>query len=585
MINFDSLTLKAFLNEIKPILVLGRVQKIQQPSKYEILLSIRSGGNNYKLYICVNPKYPHVSLVTEAGSEYREIEIPQKPLMFCMLLRKYMEGTKIREIYQPDYERILEIHFDGYNELGAKEPLILACEFMGKHSNVILYSYKNNVILGSAHVVGAEKSREREVACGMPYMYPPKQKKIDLLKINKEEFFKLVAAIPKSVNIWLNENFHNISLALANEFCKITEINTEKDKIIAINKEKIDNLYQLAIKTLKLENLNPSISVDNKLFSLIGLDPDIKWGKKISVNEMIDLYFSHKIYLGKFSELELELLKTVKKELKKQKTKYSRHLEYYEFRDKAEKYRQYADILMANINKTKTGMASIELENFFEENRLIIIPLDPAISPNANIQKYYKLYNKAKNAAKMSENLMIEIQNDINYIESIKISINQAESLSGLKEIKEELISQNILKYRQQQVKSSEKSSKEFSSLTQFTSSDNYKIYLGKNNKQNDYLISKIASPNDIWLHVQNMPGSHVLIKIPPENSEIPEATLHEAANIAAYYSSGRDSSNIPVIYTRRKFLKKPPASKPGYVTYSHEKTLFVNPDKDLILL
>lgn len=575
MINFDSLTLKALLNEIEPILTSGRVQKVQQPSRDEILLNIRAGGKSHKLYICVNPKYPHLTLLTQQGEEYRTLEIPQKPPMFCMLLRKHMEGAKIRTIMQPDYERILEIYFDSYNELGARISLVLACEFMGKHSNIILYSYENNVIIGSAHNVGAEKSREREISGGLPYIYPPKLKKTDLLQISETEFFELAKTIPAPMDIWLNRNFYYISLALAAELCKITGINTEKGKIIATSAEKINNLFHLAVKTLRLENLNPSISSNKKLFSLIGLESDVNWEIIDSVNLMIDLYFGYQEYLDNFSRLKSSLSSVVNKEIKKQKTKLAQHKKNLESEEKTEKYRQYADIIMANLNKIESGKSSVELENLFENNQLVKIPLDPAKSVVINAQKYYKLYNKAKNAAKISLELLQQIQEELNYLESVRISIDQADLIAELKQIKDELISQNLVKISHTSSKK-EKLKKESINLTKFDSVDNYKIYLGKNNRQNDYLVSKFASPNDIWLHVQNMPGSHVLIKAPQENIKVPDSTIEEAANIAAYFSEARNSSNVPVIYTKRKFLKKPPGSKPGYVTYSNERTLII---------
>ncbi|MFH0701990.1 MAG: NFACT family protein [bacterium] len=565
MINFDSLTLKALLKEIEPILTAGRIQKVQQLSKSELVLGIRSQGENYKLYGCVNPKYPHICFLTEKSKEYRDIQIPKKPPMFCMLLRKHIEGSKIQIVKQPSYERILEIYFDGYNELGIKTSLVLAFELMGKHSNIMLYNYDTNVILGCAHNVGPEKSKEREIAGGLPYIYPPKSKKIDLLQISEQDFAGLAKVISEPINIWLNKNFDYISLALATELCNITE-------------NKINDLYQLTVKTLRLENLNTCISADKKLFSLIGQDNQITWEKIDSVNSMTDLYFGYQVYFNKLVRLKANLSVIIEKELKKLKNKYIQYKKAFESGTKAEKYRQYADILMANLHKIEPEAKYISLENFFENNQDILIELDPSLSGSMNAQKYYKLYNKAKNAAKISKDLILQTQNQINYLESTKKSIDQAKFLDDLNQIQDELISQDFIKPKY--FKSQEKSKKERINLTQYISSDGYKIYLGKNDKQNDYLVSKIASSEDIWLHVQNMPGAHVLIKAHSAKENIPETTLYEAANLAAYFSQGKNSLNVPVIYTKRKFLKKPSSSKPGYVTYSNEKTLFVNPAK-----
>ncbi len=604
MINFDSLSLKALISEIEPILTEGRVQKVQQVSKNELLLTIRAVRQTHKLYICVDPKYPHVALLNHChnektgnslkdcelirgdgchqGEELRNIEIPQKPPMFCMLLRKHLEGCKINALSQPGFERILEMHFDSYSELGAKVPMILACEFMGKHSNIILYSHETNIISGCARNVSHEKSREREVAGGLPYVYPPKQNKYDLNKISREEFFQLAKIMDAPVNSWLNNKFGFISKALATEFCNFLAISTEPDKIAAISQEKIARLYDLIIQTLNFDNINPSISEDKKYYSIIGIDKSIKWQSIDSANIMTDLYFGYQVFSDKFSRLKTNLENVIKKELKKQKKQLSQHLSEAESDEKQEKYRQYADIIMANIYKIKQGVEFAEVENFFEENKTIKIPLDTKLSPSENAQKYYKLYNKSKKAAEYSHELKHKIQLEADYLETIKESINQAENLLDLKDIQQELISQNLLKAVGFQTSKKEKQEK--INLAEFVSSDGFIIYMGKNNRQNDFLL-KTASPEDIWLHTQNIPGAHVLVRIPQNASEVPESTLHEAVYLAAYHSQARESSNVPVVYTRRKFVKKPSGSKPGFVVYTHEKTLWVNPDRNKLLI
>lgn len=583
MINFDSLTLKALILELEPILLSGRVQKVHQPSKNELLLNIRSLGKNFKLYICIDPKYPHIAIMSEQGEKYRDIEIPQKPPMFCMLLRKHMEGTKILDLRQPDYERIFEIYFESYNELGAKIPMVLACELMGKYSNFVLYNYETNVILGCGHPVGPEKSREREIAGGLPYIYPPKPKKNDLLNISEDQFLLAASNIKNPINAWLNQNFYHISFALANEVCAYCEISLEKNDIAITSQDKIKKLYKIFIEILNLNNLNPSISRDKKLFSLIGLDSEIYRNKASSVNSMVDLYYGYQVFKDKFSRLKTSLSSLISKELKKQLSKIEQHSKKVLDESKAEKYRETADILIANTGKVKLGMDSIELENFYNNNKLEKIQLDPTKNVSANAQKFYKLYNKGKMAAKVSIDIMKEAQSEVEYIESIIMSLNQAESLDELRQIKEELAAQKIIKIAQPKTKGKEKQKKEHLFIKEFESSDGFKIYLGKNNKQNEHIISKIAHSNDIWLHTHNIPGSHVLVKIPGEIREISDNALFEAANIAAYYSQAKDSVKIPVIYTKRKYLKKPPGSKPGYITYSNEKTVFITPDENLI--
>ncbi len=577
MINFDSLSMKALVNEFKPLLAGGRIHKVRQPSRNELLLTLRASGKNHKLYICVDPKYPHVALLSSKGEELRSPQTPKSPPMFCMLLRKHMEGCKINNINQPGFNRILEICFDSYSEIGSKVPMVLSCEFMGKHSNIILYNYETNMMLGCAHTVSSEKSREREVAGGLPYIYPPKQNKMDLNKISEEDFLKLIKVIPKPLNEWINEKFAFISKAIATEICNVCGIDTSKDKISGLSQEKIKCLYQHMKQVVNLEVLNPSISSDNKLYSPVSLDKDIDWQPAGSVNDMIDKYFGFQVFKNKFDRSKNSLSDILKKELNKKKRLYSKHAKIVDSEEKIEKYREFADLIMANLYRIHTGSESIETENIYKDNQPVEIPLDPAISATANAQKYYKYYSKAKTAAVHSEELLKSIRDDIRYLEDVKESLKHAETLQDFDQIIQELVGQRIMTGKKLVEKK-----KETIQPVEFLSSDGFKIYAGKNNRQNEHIL-KISSPEDIWLHAQDIPGAHVIIK-DSKDRNIPETTLHEAVYIAAWFSQGKNSSNVPVVFTKRKFVKKPSGAKPGFVIYTHEKTLWVNPEEEKVI-
>jgi len=575
MINFDSLTLKALIEEIKPILTEGRVQKVQQPSKDELLLTVRALRETRKLYICTNPQYPHVCFLSKNGEALRSIDIPKKPPMFCMLLRKHLEGAKIKSITQPNFERIMEISFDSYNELGERTSMVLSSEFMGKNSNIILYNYENNVIQGCAHFVSEGKSRERELAGGFPYIYPPKQDKINIYDISKEQFTEKTKVINAPMNIWLNKTFGHISLALANEICSFLEINTCENNIHAIKREKISELWQFISETINFNNLNPSISKDKDLYSIISVDTTRLWTKYDSVNTMIDLYFGHFMFKEKFLRTQKNIIKTIKKELKKEYLQLSQHEKALQAKDKFEKYREIADLITANLYKIPKNSSEIELENFYDNNKLIKITLDTRLSANDNAQKYYKLYNKGKNTLKYAQELSASTKEEIKYLEDIIACLNFAENLTDLKEIEQEIISQNIIK-----TKTSIQEKKQNIKLSEYISSENAIILVGKNNKQNEHLL-KIGHSEDIWLHAQNISGGHVLIKKPQNDINITDATLHEAVYLAAWFSQAKNSSNVPVVYTLRKFVKKPAGSKPGFVIFTNEKTLWVNPSEE----
>lgn len=584
MINLDSLTLKLLITEYNESLGGGRVQKVQQPSKHELLINIRSKGGTHKLYINVNAKYPHISILSKTGEIRRNILIPAKPPMFCMLLRKYMENAKINKLVQPENERIIEIHFESYNELGDRVSFILAIELMGKHSNMILYNDETNLILGCARPISSEKSREREIAGGIPYVYPPSQKKLTFSDLSLKDFLQEMSSLDMPVNKWLNKTFHNLSKALANEICLFCSINPEESVFLSIPTINLNKLYVATIELLKLNELKPSISVDKSLYSLFSLDQAVYSVEYESINSMVDEYFGWHLYSDLVQRAKKTLSSAIKKELKKLNSKRSEYLIKIDSSEKEEKYKQIGDLILANIYKIKSGAAKVIIENFYDENKPVEIVLDPLLSANDNAQKYYKLYNKAKVAAKISLEFLEKAENEIGYLETVYLSIEQAQTLVELNQVADELGDQGLVKKIIVKEGKKKKTEKEKIDVFEYISKDNYKILIGKNNKQNDYIVSKLSLPNDLWFHTQNMPGSHILIKADNDNKEkIPMSTIEEAILLAAYFSKGRDSSKVPVMMTKRKFLKKPAASKPGLVIYSNETTSYATPDISLL--
>ena len=574
MINFDSLCLKYLGSEISPILTGGRIQKIQQPSRKELILNIRSLGENHLFYININPQYPHLCILTNNGEKQRTLEIPQKPPMFCMLLRKYIEGAKIKKINIPAHERIFEIFIDSYNELGDVEELVLATELMGKYSNIILYKSSDKTIIGCAHNIGSEKSRIRELSGGIPYIYPNQPPKKDILSITKEEFYQDMKLIHQPIFWELNQLYFDISLALAKELCEYCGIKSDFEKISTIEIQKIFDLYDKTRSIFTSTQIKASISFDKKTYSLFSLNKRDQQTYYNSINEMLNNYFGFFIFEDKMSKIKNTILTIVNKNIKYIRKEIEKLTPTQNDEKKALKYKQIGDILVANIYTIKEKQNSVILQNFYDNNNSITIKLDPSISLNDNIQKYYKLHSKTKTAIIMNIKRIEKLKKELNYFLEIQISTNYAEKISTLLEIKEELISQKIM--NDHSVNTTKQKNKNEIELDS-EEINGYTIFIGKNNKQNDYIISKLSKPNDIWMHAQNMPGSHILIKLPPGKESLPESILLKGAQLAAYYSQGRYSKKVEILYTKRKYLKKPPGAKPGYVTYSKEKTIVVN--------
>lgn len=475
MITFDVLTLEKFVKEEMNFLIGARINKIQQPTRREFIFTLRNNSQSRQFYVNINPQFYHACFMSKENYAKRVLEIPQKPPMFCMLLRKYLENSRIAKVNQPQNERILEFYIETYNELGEQIYLCLAFEFMGKHSNVILYNYDTNIIIGCAHNVGAEKSREREIYGGLPYVYPPKQ-----------------------------------------------------------------------------------VNVDKVWTSLI----ETRQGDE-SVNDFIDNYYSHYIALDKFKNLKVQYKAVINQKLKKV-SKSLKQMEYKLLSDSdSDKYRLWGDLIIANLYQLKDFSKNIDVYDY-ENDRQISIKLDGEKTLKDNANNFYKLYNKAKTARNKLTELVEESRAKKSYYEQVLYSIDSSETIQDLFEISSEVIeNKNLPK---------EKDTKKTFDVLKFDLDDGGRIYVGKNNKQNDYIISKLASEDDLWFHVHNCAGSHVLLKYQNPTDEL----ILRCAKLAKEYSTGKDSSKIGVIYTKRKYLRKPPGAALGYVTYRNEQEIII---------
>lgn len=528
MITFDSLTLKAFLEENNDFLNGARINKIQQPTRREFLFSLRNNGETKQFYVNINPQYYHLCFASKENVGKRVIEIPQKPPMFCMLLRKYLQNSRIAKVNQPQYERILEFYVETYNEIGDKIYLCLAIELMGKYSNVILYNYDTNMILGCAHNVGAEKSREREMYGGLPYVYPPKQNKNDILDYNGEVNFET-----------LQNDFYWFSKSFATQ-CKG------------------QNLLKLK-SFVGLENISPSISKDYKEYSLYS-ELLVNSLNSNSVNEMIDNYYSEYIYRDKFKTLRTHYESLVNQRLKKV-VKSLKQMEYQVMQNQnADNYRLWGDLIMANLYSLKDYSKEIFVYDY-ENDKQISIKLDETKTLKDNANKFYKLYTKAKTSNSKLAELMEDLRQKKSYNESLLYSIKIAQNIDELSELTDEVVETP-----------KDKQKKVHAEPIKIELENETRIFIGRNNRQNDLIVSKLSSEDDLWFHIKDCPGSHVLLKTQKLSDEL----IYKCAKLAKEYSTAKTSTKAGVIYTKRKYLRKPPAAALGYVTYKNEKEIVV---------
>lgn len=539
MINFDALTLKLFCNENKKFFFGAKIQKVQQPSRNELIFHIRNLGQSKKFYINFNPNFCHLCFMSSETENMRNISIPKVAPMFCMLLRKYIQNSKIVNVEVPKNERILELYFEYFDELNEKIILCLAIELMGKHSNVILYNFDTNVIIGCAHNVSSEKSRERELAGLLPYIYPPKQKRKDLLRVSFDAFKTEFENYPETIS----QRYNYLTNSIFNLFNK--------------KSKNLSDLYTQLKEFLSQNEFKYFIKNDFSEYSLFDNESSFECE---TVNEMIDKYFSYHQNLICMGNLRKKIITNINSQLKKLNNLKSKQLEQINKIEKGFIYKNKADILMANLYFIKTGEKSVKLFDF--EGNEIIIDLDENLSATDNANRYYNLYKKSKSANEHATELLKETQSQILYFEELLFYCENAISLEELNDIQEELGLQKIEK-KEQTIK------------VENINFNGFNIYIGKNKKQNDYILSKISSAEDLWFHPLNAAGSHVLVKKNNSKEIVPDSVLLKAAQITKEYSSQKDNSKTSIIYTARKYVKKA-NNKLAFVTYKNEVEIVV---------
>lgn len=553
MLNFDALTLKAFVIENRDFIQNASVRKIQQPSRRELIVHLWKNGITKKLYININPSFFHVCFVEDFTK--RGIVIPNSAPMFCMLLRKYILNAKVKEVNQPYGERILEFIFTYKDVLQEETSLCLAIELMGKYSNVILYNKNTNIILGCAHNVGEEKSKVRELAGTLPYTYPIIQDKKDLLSENFEVFknhFSKETETEEFAFITASEYYY-LTTPLIKQIISSTD-NFKTDN------ENLKILFEKLKDTIELRKIYPSISNDFKEFSIIKLENFIE---QSSVNEMIDKYFEYQQIQILLSQKKSRLYAIVDARIKK----LSKLVQVLENQinqaEKAETYKLKGDILMININHKV--LPKVIMQNPYN-NENITIELDTNLTIIQNANRYYKLYKKAKTAMEYASEQLDTVKNNLAQYEEQRFYIDIASTLQETEEISASLQPENNTK--------KEKKQKQNTVNIENIEILGYRIFIGKNSVQNDYLLSKISAPNDLWFHPLNAHGAHVILRKNNSKDNIPDEVILACAKLTKQYTKVKNDSKIPIIYTERKYVKKA-NSKQAFVTYKNEKEIY----------
>lgn len=547
----DGIFLYHLKKEIAQFAIDSRVDKIHQPSKDEIIINLRSRQGSKKLLLSCNADAARIHF-TEFPPEN-----PAKPPMFCLLLRKRLAGAWVTDIEQDNLERILKINFSGTDELGDKTNYSLIIEIMGKYSNIIFVG-KDGKIIDSMKRVDENKSHIREVLPGVTYVAPPKQDKLNIFTDDIEKIREKIAQSRKGMYKAVMEAIKGISPIICREF-----------------------EYGLTLDEFKKQAQNPTPTVvftdAPKDFAFI----DIKQYDNLATinhydtfSQLLDYFYYERVRLMRIKARSADLFKTVTTLQERAVRKaINRTQELEDCKDK-ETYKLFGDLIAANMYRLEKGVPYYDLENYYDNNKIVRIPADIMLTPSQNSQKYYKEYRKKQVAESKLNEFIKEANDEADYFESVIDSLSRAETDGEITAIKAELASQGYIK-KGNDKKKEQKSLKPM----HFKTRDGFDVYVGRNNIMNDKLTMKTAKNYDTWFHVQSAAGSHVICET--SGNQISDGAIHDCAVIAAYFSKARESSNVAVDYTLVKNVRKPNGTKPGFVVYDPYKTEFATPTID----
>lgn len=573
---FDALVVGCIADELEKNILGSRIDKIHQPERDEITLHIRSVGSSSTLLISVGAAHPRINF-TE-----KQKQNPISAPLFCMLLRKHIGGGKVTKVEQIDFERIISIHIESRNELGDLTEKQLIIEIMGRHSNIILVSESGKIIDAIKHV-DLSVSSMRQVLPGLMYEYPPRQSKTPLTDFDGD--FDTDLPQGELISKAVMSKISGISPLTAREIVyraygeatlKISEID---------NFDKLSCEMKKLSEDVKCRRFSPCIIFDEKAqkiveFSAMSIEQYgsmMKIQQKESISSVIDEFYSKKDSLERMKQKSADIVKLLGNLLERAYKKRIILKQTISDAQKKDTYKIYGDLIAANIYLVHDGDKELAAVNFYDPNgETVKIPLDASLTPSQNSQRYYKKYRKSKTAE--TEATIQEKQNEenIEYLESTLAAVENCTCEADINAIRSELSETGYIKRNTKNKKNKQASS---SKPLHFISPDGFDIYVGKNNTQNDYLTLKLANSNDIWFHTKQIHGSHTIIKLKTDKN-VPQETMLMAAQLAAYYSKGRNSNQVPVDYTFIKNVKKPSGAKPGMVIYDGYNTVYVTPKK-----
>ncbi len=570
---FDGITIHALVNELNNTIAGGRLNKIAQPEKDELFITVKHPQGQYRLMLSVNASLP-LAYLTDNNK--------QSPLTapnFCMLLRKHINNGRIISITQPGLERIIDMTIEHLDDMGDVCTKHLIIELMGKHSNIIFTDDKL-VIIDSIKRINGSVSSVREVLPGRDYFIPNTADKKNPLTATRDEIVNVLLTCPKPIGKAIYTCYTGISPQAAEEICHEADTDSSIPPAQLAEAQLIHTagIFMNIIDDIKNNIYSPCIiyrgnePVD---FAVINTSMynDMTVTQMTSVSSMLETYYSGRNNVSRIHQRSADLRQVVTIALERNYKKYDLQLHQLADTDKRDRYRIYGELLNAYGYSIPEGATSYEALNYYD-NTMLTIPLDKDLTASENSKKYFARYNKLKRTYEALSQFVVETRSEIDHLESIMTSLDIAADYDDLTQIRDELVLYGFVKHKPLP---GSKSRKVKSQPFHYVSTDGYDIYVGKNNIQNEELTFKYANGNDMWFHAKKMPGSHVIVRT--NGDELPDRTYEEAARLAAFYSKGREQEKVEIDYVEKKQVKKVNGGAPGFVIYHTNYSMIIEPD------
>ena len=571
---FDAIFMTALAGELREKLVGGKVDKLYQPARDEAVLHMRAGKENVRLLLSAHPAHPRAQLTSVPR------ENPETPPMFCMLLRKHFTGARLLEITQPSMERLLDFRFETLDELGDRVERRLVLECIGRKANLIMLDGAGR-ITDCMRRVESDLSARRPLMPGLYYQLPEPTGRLDPAAMAPDELrAHILANAPEGdgQDKWLLDSFNGLSPLIARELVFQGEG----------TREGLAERFTLLMDRVRDGDYTPTVLIkdgkplDFTFMPVLQYGPGVELKRCAAFSELLDDFYAEKEAQERVKQRGADFIRSVTQARNRTAKKIANQEGDLQSAADRDKLREYGDIITTNFYRVSRGQTVLRAQNYYDpEAGEVDIPLDPLLTPQQNAAKYYKDYKKARKAEEMLTVQLEKNRAELDYLDSVLEMIRLSEGDRDLQEIRQELMDNGYLKQHRRNMTAKGRVKIVRSKPMEFRSSSGLTILVGKNNSQNDRLTLKEADKRDLWLHAQKLHGSHVILKT--GGAEPDEASLTEAAMLAAWFSQGRDSGQVPVDYTPVKAVKKPAGAKPGYVIYHTYRTVYVTPGEDVV--